>query len=338
MKPLTACNYVPGAGVGSKDIPAVRPGGKYARVILVCLAAPAMTLAQSPPDAAASGSSGISNDRILGIIPNFQTVSDPNEPYKPLRIREKWWLFVKETIDPYTFASAAGGAAISQIHDDDPKYGRGFGAYSQRFGAAQADLTTQNFFSDAVLAPLFREDPRYFRMGPGNAVKKRIFYAMSRVVITRRDSGRDSFNFSGIMGMGMGIALSDAYYPRQSVGGGELESRADYQLQRFGFGESAAGVLARLQRENGPYEAQEAAPGLVLHDHLNSRRNGRVVAYVVRPELQAVRSVGQGCGIELIEERRVSDSLRAILRAIHHQEGARGIERQVDLTRDGDRS
>jgi hypothetical protein len=106
----------------------------------------------------------------------------------------------------------------------------------QRFGAAVADLTTQNFFSDAVLSSLLHEDPRYFRRGPGSPVINRIGYAMSRIVITRRDSGRDSFNFSGIMGMGMGIALSDAYYPRRSVGGGELESRLITSLSATALG------------------------------------------------------------------------------------------------------
>lgn len=166
-----------------------------------------------------------SYQRILGVIPNFQTVSDPTLPYEPLRVREKWKLFLKETVDPFTFASAAGGAAMSQIDNDNPKYGYGAKSYFQRFGAAQADVTTQNFFQDAVLASLLHEDPRYFRMGPGHSVMMRVGYSLSRVFITKRDSGKESFNFSGILGMGMGIALSDAYYPERSVGGGELESR-----------------------------------------------------------------------------------------------------------------
>ena len=50
---------------------------------------------------------------------------------------------------------------------------------------------------------------------------------MSRIVITREDSRRNSFNLisPGILGMGMGIGLSDACYPRPSVCGTELESR-----------------------------------------------------------------------------------------------------------------
>jgi hypothetical protein len=226
--------------------------------ILLCLGTPLLVLAQTPSDEipapveAALPASPISNDRILGIIPNFQTVSDPTTPYVPLRVRDKWKLFVKESVDPFAFFSAAAGAGISQWHNGDPKYGVGFEPYLQRFGAAQADLTTQNFFQDAVLASLFHEDPRYFRMGPGSAILRRVAYAMSRAVITRRDSGKDSFNFSGVVGMELGIALSNAYYPPKSVNGGEAAYRTFTSLAASALGnllpEFWPDIKARLAR------------------------------------------------------------------------------------------
>jgi hypothetical protein len=167
----------------------------------------------------------ISNDRILGLIPNFQTVSDPNSKVKPLTVGQKFKLFVKETVDPFTFVSAAMGAGLSQMGDDTPKYGEGIESYSQRFGAAFADMATQNFFSDAVLASVLHEDPRYYRMGPSHSIPRRVFYSMSRLVVTRRDSGKESFNCSGVGGMAMGIALSNAYYPSRSVSGSVTEAR-----------------------------------------------------------------------------------------------------------------
>ena len=108
----------------------------------------------------------ISNDRILGVIPNFQTVNDPSQNVTPLTVKQKFKLFLRETVDPFTIMSGAAGAALSQAHNDDPKYGQGSGPYAERFGAAVADITTQNFFSDAVLSSLLHEDPRYFRRGP----------------------------------------------------------------------------------------------------------------------------------------------------------------------------
>lgn len=167
----------------------------------------------------------ISNDRILGVIPNFQTVSDPNLKPPPLTVSLKFKLAIKETLDPFTFASAAMGAGMSQYGNKTPKYGYGMDAYGQRLGAAFADMATQNFFADAVLASVLHEDPRYYRMGPAHSIPRRILYSVTRVVITRRDSGAASFNFAGVFGMAMGIALSNAYYPSPSVNWSVNEGR-----------------------------------------------------------------------------------------------------------------
>lgn len=142
-----------------------------------------------------------------------------------LTAKQKFKLFAKETFDPGTAALAATGAAISQTDNDDPKYGYGGSAYAQRFGAALADITSQNFFQDALLASVLHEDPRYFRMGPEFPFWHRLGHAISRVAVTRADSGKTTFNYSGILGMSMGIGLSNAYYPAGSVTGTEVAKR-----------------------------------------------------------------------------------------------------------------
>ena len=176
------------------------------------------------------------SQRIFGVLPNFLTVSDPHSGVEPLTFKEKLILFAKQTYDPATIASAAAGAAISQAHDDDPKYGEGSGPYGERFGAAMADLTTQNFFGGVLLAGLLHEDPRYFRRGPQFGFWNRFGYSLSRVAITRTDAGTDRFNYSGILGMGMGIALSNAYYPASSVNGIEVASRFGTSLMSSALG------------------------------------------------------------------------------------------------------
>ncbi len=198
---------------------------------MLSFAAAAITFAQAP----AAGDAGITpssptptsstNDRILGVIPNYQTVSDPNQNVTPLTVKQKFGLFFKETVDPFTIASAAAGAALSQADNDDPKYGQGSGPYAQRFGAAVADITTQNFFSDAVLSSLLHEDPRYFRKGPEFRFWNRLGYSLSRVVVGRTDGGKTTFNYANIGGMAMGIALSNAYYPNRSVNASEVGTR-----------------------------------------------------------------------------------------------------------------
>jgi len=202
---------------------------------LVCFALIAPLCGQDPEPAesaaipniqpAEPAENPISNDRILGVIPNFQTVSDPSQKFVPLTARQKFTLFVKETADPYTFASAAMGAGLSQASNGTPVYGDGMAAYGQRLGAAISDMATQNFFSDYLLATVLHEDPRYYRMGPGHSIPRRIYYSLTRIIITKTDKGSTRFNFSGVGGMAMGIALSNAYYPDKSVSGAVTSGR-----------------------------------------------------------------------------------------------------------------
>jgi uncharacterized membrane-anchored protein YitT (DUF2179 family) len=195
------------------------------------LAATAISSAQAPPAAndasiaPATSAPPVNYDRIMGVIPNYQTVSDPQQNVAPLTVQQKFTLFFKETVDPFTILSGAAGAALSQADNDDPKYGQGSGPYAERFGAAVADITTQNFFGDAVLSSLLREDPRYFRRGPEFSFWHRLGYSVSRVVVGRTDSGKNIFNYAGIGGMALGIGLSNAYYPNRSVNGTEVATR-----------------------------------------------------------------------------------------------------------------
>jgi len=202
---------------------------------LSCIISPA----QTPPvdDASVEPiTHQLNNERILGVIPNYQTVSDPQRNVAPLTVKQKFELFARESWDPFTIASGAAGAALSQADNDDPKYGQGSGPYAQRFGAAVADITTQNFFGDAVLASLLHEDPRYFRKGPEFHFWNRLGYSLSRVVVTRTDAGHTSFNYAGIGGMAMGIALSNSYYPDRSVNGLEVATRFGTSLVASALG------------------------------------------------------------------------------------------------------
>ena len=66
--------------------------------------------------------------------------------------------------------------------------------------------------TEAIFPPLPREDPRYYPLGRGGFLK-RSRYAISRLLITRTDSGGSILNFSEIIGNGAGAAISNTYYP-----------------------------------------------------------------------------------------------------------------------------
>lgn len=201
--------------------------GRFAAPLFLILLSIPPLLCQAPPaePAKPAASTPLNNDRILGIMPDYQTVRDSTIAVAPMTAKQKWQLFFKESSDPFNLASALVGATVSHLGRGVPNYGVDKEAYGERVGAAFADVTTQSFFSDAVLAPLFHEDPRYYRKGPGHGILYRIGYSMSRMVVTRTDSGHNTFNFSGVLGTMMGIALSNAYYPDRDINGSVVGGR-----------------------------------------------------------------------------------------------------------------
>ena len=140
----------------------------------------------------------------------------------PLSTAGKWHNFVQETFKASTLLGGTISASWSQVRQSTPHYGNGWGPFAERFGAAEADLASQNFFSDFVVASLLHEDPRYFRKGPRYGVWTRARYAVSRMVVIRTDSGRKSFNWANLLGTAMSMGLSNAYYPPRSRTGGAI--------------------------------------------------------------------------------------------------------------------
>jgi hypothetical protein len=186
----------------------------------------------------------LNEERILGLMPDYQTVRNPDLPTAPLTAKQKWILAERETVDPFNIATAFMTAAFSQHDNQTPKYGEGWPNYGRRVGAALADFGTQNFFSAGLLASVLHQDPRYYRKGPESCILKRVVYSVSRLVIARQDSGESAFNSSGIFGMAMGIAASNAYYPAASVKWSVMAGRINSSL----FG----GVVGNLTSEFWP--------------------------------------------------------------------------------------
>jgi hypothetical protein len=167
----------------------------------------------------------LNEERILKVIPDYQTVENSHQAIAPMTPGEKWRLAWKEVIDPFNIASAAMGAGFSQAGNETPKYGEGGQALAKRFGAAIGDFGTQNFLAAGVFACMLHQDPRYFRAGPPSGFVSRVGYSLSRIVVTRQDSGADAFNASNILGMAVGIGASNLYYPSASRTGTVMTGR-----------------------------------------------------------------------------------------------------------------
>jgi hypothetical protein len=138
--------------------------------------------------------------------------------YKPgvllctLEIKDRFWLFVRDSTDPVTFLNAGYNATVSQVQDTQPSFGTGPRGFGDRFGAALAGQASAGFLKDFLYPTIFEEDPRYYRLGTGTT-KRRVFHAMSHVVVAHNENGNRMFNFSEWLGDASVTILSNTYLP-----------------------------------------------------------------------------------------------------------------------------
>jgi hypothetical protein len=170
------------------------------------------------------------HQRVLGIVPNFYVSYEKNPA--PLTAKMKFQLALKVSTDPVTAAGIFGVAGIRQAADS-PKYGQGWGAYGERFGATAADGFLDIMIGGAILPTLLHQDPRYFYQGTGTT-GSRIRHAMFSPFVTRSDSGKRMPNYSSIGGDLAASGLSNLYFPRANRGVGLV------------FGNFAIGTAERI--------------------------------------------------------------------------------------------
>ena len=157
---------------------------------------------------------GTSNDRLFFTLPNFLTLENANQ-VPPLTAGQKFRVVGRSSFDYVQYPWYGFLAGISQAENSEPGYGQGAAGYGKRFGAAIADGTIENFMTSAVLPSLLRQDPRFFQSGKGG-FWHRTGYAMSRVVVTRGDSGHSQANYSEIFGSALSAGISTySYHPRE---------------------------------------------------------------------------------------------------------------------------
>lgn len=156
----------------------------------------------------------------------------PGQTAPPLSAHEKEVMGLKQSFTLFSLIGWTTSAAYTHLINGTPNYGTDSGAFGERLGAAALRNTSQNIFGNVVFAPLFHEDPRYYKMGKGHKVYKRIAYAASRALVTRADDGRATPNYSLIAGRVFGAALSNAYYP---------DSNRSFSQTAQTFGTSMAG-------------------------------------------------------------------------------------------------
>jgi hypothetical protein len=149
----------------------------------------------------------------MGVMPNFRSVSAgatvPRET-----VREK---VETSTLDNFDYTSLffagviAGGSFVTKA---TPEFHQGAAGYARYYWHTVADQSVENYFVELIVPTITREDSRYYAMGKeGGSVWRRAGYSLSRVLVTRTDSGNTTFNYSEITGSAAAASVSSFYYP-----------------------------------------------------------------------------------------------------------------------------
>ena len=159
-----------------------------------------------------SEQSGTSKDRLFFTLPNFLTFENAGQ-IPPLTTGQKFKVVARSSFDYVEFPWYGFLSAISQAENSEPGYGQGAAGYGKRYGAAFADGTIENFWTSAIFPSVLRQDPRFFQLGKGG-FWHRTGYAVSRIFVTRSDSGHSQFNASEIFGSAIAAGISTySYHP-----------------------------------------------------------------------------------------------------------------------------
>jgi hypothetical protein len=156
---------------------------------------------------------GVQTKRILGIVPNFEAVS-VNVKLPRQSAKEKFMDATDDSFDYSSLIFVGGLAGVGQASNSIPEFHQGAAGYARYYWHTFLDQTDENYLVEFAFPVALHQDGRYYTLGRGG-VLKRTAYSFSRILITRTDSGNETFNASEIIGAGAASGISDFYYPGQ---------------------------------------------------------------------------------------------------------------------------
>jgi hypothetical protein len=175
---------------------------------------------EPPPSGSTSGriavdplSEGRQTKRILFVIPNFRAVS-ADQQLPPQSVKEKFKTATLDSLDYSSFIFVAGQAGVAQANSSYPEFGQGARGYGRYYWHTLADAINENYWVEFIVPSVLHQDTRYYTLGRGDFAK-RLGYAFTRIVVTRKDEGQETFNFSEILGAGAFSGIANLYYPSQ---------------------------------------------------------------------------------------------------------------------------
>jgi hypothetical protein len=142
----------------------------------------------------------------------------------PLSARQKGYLALRNTIDPYNFATVAFLSAYSVATDPHSAYGPGMPGFARNFGVAYCETAIGEFFGTFLIPAVTHEDPHYHRM-PNASYGRRLVHVATQVVWAQSDYGVPMPNYSNLITTAVSIGLGNVYVPGRDKSWGTAANR-----------------------------------------------------------------------------------------------------------------
>jgi hypothetical protein len=124
----------------------------------------------------------------------------------------KFQMFVNEARSPLTLGAVGVNAAIMRETDSEHVTPGTQPGLTTFYKEALIQKESSAFFGRYLYPSLLKQDPRYYPSTSGSFLG-RATYAVSRILITRRDSGERTLNTSYFLGVLTSVAIATAYRP-----------------------------------------------------------------------------------------------------------------------------
>lgn len=171
----------------------------------------------APFDAQAGGAPNAGNPN-TAVAPRYAGIILPGQTSVPLSAGNKMAYGFRDAFSPFSLVSVTVSAGWSHLIDSAPHYGTNSEGFGKREGVAALRNVEQALFTDAVFAPIFHDDPRYYELGRQHKFLNRVIYAGTRVIVTRTDSGHNTINAPLLLGYGATAGMNNLYYPDRDTG------------------------------------------------------------------------------------------------------------------------
>jgi hypothetical protein len=124
----------------------------------------------------------------------------------------KFQTFVNEARSPLTLGAVGLNAAITGETDSEHVNPGARPGLTTLYREALIQKESSAFFGRYLYPSLLKQDPRY-HPSTNTSFLGRATYAVSRILVTRRDSGERTFNTSYFLGVLTSVAIATAYRP-----------------------------------------------------------------------------------------------------------------------------